>query len=265
MKTIDDDAPDPDQKFVLLTRSHPDLEGETDEGLLTYMALKDDDVDLAQRACEQLHHRHAHFLLAWCYKERYQTFGDSAEDFINETFLRAYRQAKSFVCTDLSQARQQVLAWLFRILRNVFIDSVRSEGRRPLVRMEEGSDDWLYDIVSEDSVAAEECQVTNAEDALQDGTVSAQRKNLVLKFRATLKPLEKEIFDLTAQFWSSAQGQTEIDTDLRDGVCERLGIKKCSLRVYRKRLLDRLKAFILEHETITIASLKNHEKQAESQ
>jgi hypothetical protein len=107
--------------------------------------------------------------------------------------------------------------------------------------------------------------VSGGVDGVQDAAVSAQRKTLVLKFRETLKPAEQEIFDLTAQFWSSAQGQTEIDDDIRDGICEKLAISKCSLRVYRKRLLDRLKAFILKHETNTIIPLTDHEKRAESQ
>jgi RNA polymerase sigma factor (sigma-70 family) len=266
LKTNDDnDAPEPGPDLVILTRNHPDLEVEPDDGLVTYMGLQDEDVDLSQRACEQLHHRHAHFLLAWCYKKRYQTFGESAEDFVNETFLRAYRQAKRFVCTDLSQAREQVLAWLFRILRNVFIDSLRSELRRPAIRNQEGTDDWLHDILVEDDFEAGERCVSGGVDGVQDAAVSAQRKTLVLKFRETLKPAEQEIFDLTAQFWSSAQGQTEIDDDIRDGICEKLGISKCSLRVYRKRLLDRLKAFILKHETNTIIPLTDHEKRAESQ
>jgi len=260
-----DDVPDPAPNLALVTHNHPELEAESDDGLVVYMALKDQDLDLAQRACEQLHHRHAHFLLAWCYRERYQTFGDSAEDFVNETFLRAYRQAQHFVCTDLSQGRQQILAWLFRILRNVFLDSMRSENRSPLVRIESGPDDKPSDNFAENVIAAEEGQAAKAPDNIHHNAVSAQRRNLVLQFRATLKPLEQEILDLTAQFWNSAQGRTEIDDDLRDGICNRLGIKKCSLRVYRKRLLDRLKAFIQEHEITTIAPPSYHEKHAESQ
>jgi RNA polymerase sigma-70 factor (ECF subfamily) len=51
-----------------------------------------------------------------------------ADDVVQETFLRAWRSARLF-----DPNRGNARAWLFAILRNVIIDSARSQARRPAV------------------------------------------------------------------------------------------------------------------------------------
>jgi RNA polymerase sigma factor (sigma-70 family) len=222
------EAPEP--VTGLVTRCHPELDGEPDDGLVTYMAFKATDEEQALKACEELHHRHARFLLAWCIKHRQETFGDSAESFVNATFLKAYQEAESFVCTDPSQRTDQVLAWLFRIMKNLYLDSLRAENRRPVVRGLDAETERL-----------EEIEERRQEEAEQ---VPTGRKAALLEFLETLLPKDREILTVTAQFWDPDKGESVIDDGVREGICREYGMTESSLRVRRKRLRDRAKAFI---------------------
>jgi RNA polymerase sigma factor (sigma-70 family) len=216
----------------LITRSHPELENDTDDGLVTYMAFQTTDEEMALKACEQLHSRHARFMLGWCIKNRNETFGESAEDFVNKTFFKAFTEADKFVCPDSADGTNQVLAWLFRIMKNLYLDSRRAEGRRPVARPN-GEAAWLEEI--------EERQRESAEQ-VPTGTTAAMRA-----FLKTLSPKDKEILTSTAEFWDPKKGEAVIDDDVREGICAEYGLTESSLRVRRKRLKDRAKAFIQQN------------------
>ncbi|NUR59830.1 MAG: RNA polymerase subunit sigma-70 [Catenulispora sp.] len=66
------------------------------------------------------HRRHLHLL---CY--RMVGSYDDAEDLLQETFLRAWRERESF------QHRSSAKTWLHRIATNVCLDHLRRTGRRP--------------------------------------------------------------------------------------------------------------------------------------
>jgi DNA-directed RNA polymerase specialized sigma24 family protein len=217
----------------LVTRSHPELAGEPDDGLVTFMAFKDTDGETAFKACEELHSRHARFLLAWCIKHRKETFGDSAESFVNTTFFKAHRDADQFVCTDRTNATNQVLAWLFRIMKNLYLDSLGAEGRRPVIHCPDGEIEWLEDIEEKRQEAVKQ--------------VPTGRKAAVLIFLETLSAKDHEILTVMAEFWDPEKGEPVIDDDVRKGICSDYGLTESSLRVRRKRLKDRAKAFIQEH------------------
>jgi RNA polymerase sigma factor (sigma-70 family) len=213
----------------LVTRSHPELENETDDSLVTYMAFKDTDEEMALKACEQLHSRHARFMLAWCIKNRNETFGESAEGFVNKTFFKAFTEADKFVCTEIADGTNQVLAWLFRIMKNLYLDGRRAEGRRPVVRPN-GEAAWLEEIEERQREAAEQ--------------VSTGDKAAMREFLETLSPKDREILTVTAEFWDPKKGEAVIDDDVREGICKDNGLTESSLRVRRKRLKDRAKTFI---------------------
>jgi DNA-directed RNA polymerase specialized sigma24 family protein len=221
---------EPEPVAGLVTRCHPELQSETDDGLVTYMAFKATDEELARRACEELHRRHARFLLAWCLKNRKETFGESAESFVNGAFLKAYQEAARFVCTDNAQATNQVVAWLFRIMKNLYLDSLRAESRRPAIR-----------YTNEEWTQLEEIEEERQESAAR---VPTGRKAAAAKFLQTLDPRDREILTVTAEFWDPEKGEAVVDDDVRDGLCREFGLTESSLRVRRKRLKDRAKDFI---------------------
>ena len=222
-------------QVVLVSCSQPQLENESDDGLLTDMALKAIDEELALRACEELHRRHARLLLGWCIKNRCDTFGDSAEDFVNATFAMAYQEADGFVSKGPKKRPTQVKAWLFQILRNLYIDSLRSEKRRPVMRNPEGEDRWLENIAGRSEVAQKH--------------ITTGRQAMVLEYLQTLSAKDRDILTVTSEFWDRDKGESAVDSDVRNGICREHGMTECSLRVRRKRLIDAGKDFIKERET----------------
>jgi len=93
------------------------------------------DADVTVR---QLYARHAGALQG--YVERFCPDRTSAEDIVQETFIRAWQHLPR-----LSAAGPQVRPWLFRVARNLLIDADRAARSRPItVRVppaEEGRDD----------------------------------------------------------------------------------------------------------------------------
>lgn len=66
----------------------------------------------------------------------------SAEDIVQETFLRAMEHADTLNRLDKHQCR----AWLFKTARNLFIDRVRREAARPETGVKEETQDDLSRI-----------------------------------------------------------------------------------------------------------------------
>jgi RNA polymerase sigma-70 factor (ECF subfamily) len=64
-----------------------------------------------------------------------------AEDLTQETYLRAYRAFADFRGGDIR-------AWLFTILRHVFLDECRRRGRQPVVELENDDADALDAMVA---------------------------------------------------------------------------------------------------------------------
>ena len=66
----------------------------------------------------------------------------SAEDIVQETFLRALEHADVLNGLDKHQCR----AWLYKTARNLFIDRVRREAARPEAGVKEETEDDLSQI-----------------------------------------------------------------------------------------------------------------------
>jgi RNA polymerase sigma-70 factor (ECF subfamily) len=97
------------------------LTADTDEQLVVRASLGED------RAFGALVERHSQklFRLAW----RMSHNESDAEDAVQETFLRTYRQLRRF------DARSKFSTWLYRICVNYTLDLIRNRGRQPLTAM----------------------------------------------------------------------------------------------------------------------------------
>jgi RNA polymerase sigma-70 factor (ECF subfamily) len=80
----------------------------------------------ADAAIRQLYCRHAEALHV--YVERFCTDGTSADDVVQETFIRAWRHLSKLGADD-----RPIRPWLFRVARNLLIDADRAARARPVL------------------------------------------------------------------------------------------------------------------------------------
>lgn len=114
-------------------------------------AARDELAGDADAAVRQLYARHA--LALRRYAERFCPDRASAEDIVQETFIRAWRHLPQLSSEDFP-----VRPWLFRVARNLLIDADRAARSRPVtVRpqpAEEGRDDTGLDRVLDQQLVA---------------------------------------------------------------------------------------------------------------
>jgi RNA polymerase sigma-70 factor (ECF subfamily) len=90
---------------------------------------------------------------------------EEAEDLVQETYARAFRNWRSF------QPGSNMRAWLFRILTNLNVDRGRREQRAPDMRSIEEGDYFLYNRLEESGTPDDDERVV--ERLSQDGVVQA--------------------------------------------------------------------------------------------
>jgi DNA-directed RNA polymerase specialized sigma24 family protein len=246
MEASFDDAPEADSTPVILTSERPHLAGEPDDGLLTYMALKEIDPQMAEDACVELHKRHSRLIAGWCSKRRFETFGEAVQDWVNQTFARAFNKAGSFSCEAKLPSETKtklVQGWLFSILEHLFLERCRREAREKKLRDSDVNGEWLANVPNPSQIEAED-----------DGeSVSTGRKALVVRFMEGLVEDDRKLLVITGQYYDVKLKRVEIPPDIRHAIHSELGVTEGSLRVRRNRLLNRLETFILENEqTITV-------------
>jgi RNA polymerase sigma-70 factor (ECF subfamily) len=101
-------------------------------------ADRDESAGDADAAVRQLYAHHAVALRG--YVERFCPDGASADDIVQETFIRAWRH--------LPQLRGDgppVRPWLFRVARNLLIDASRAARSRPVTVPVQGAEEGLDD------------------------------------------------------------------------------------------------------------------------
>jgi RNA polymerase sigma-70 factor, ECF subfamily len=111
--------------------------------IATQNAARDESARDADAAVRQLYARHARALHV--YVERFCPDRASADDIVQETFIRAWRHLPQLSADD-----RPVRPWLFRVARNLLIDANRAARSRPIiaqVQPEEGRDDTGLDQV----------------------------------------------------------------------------------------------------------------------
>jgi RNA polymerase sigma-70 factor (ECF subfamily) len=105
----------------------------------------------ADAAIRQLYCRHAAALHA--YVERFCSDRTSADDVVQETFIRAWRHLPK-----LSADGRPIRPWLFRVARNLLIDADRSARSRPVIvhalSEDAGTDAGLEQVLDRELVAA---------------------------------------------------------------------------------------------------------------
>ncbi|MEP7024049.1 MAG: sigma-70 family RNA polymerase sigma factor [Actinomycetota bacterium] len=92
----------------------------------------------ADAAIRQLYARHATALLR--YVERFCPDRASADDIVQETFIRAWRHLPQ-----LTADNRPIQPWLFRVARNLLTDAARAAKSRPVTAQPQGDEDSCDD------------------------------------------------------------------------------------------------------------------------
>jgi RNA polymerase sigma-70 factor, ECF subfamily len=104
----------------------------------------------ADAAIRQLYRRHAEALHV--YVERFCSDRASADDVVQETFIRAWRHLPRLSADD-----RPIRPWLFRVARNLLIDADRAARARPVVRAlqdeDAGTDSALDQVLDRELVS----------------------------------------------------------------------------------------------------------------
>jgi RNA polymerase sigma-70 factor (ECF subfamily) len=144
---------------------------------------------------------------------------DDANDLVQETYARAYASVGRFV------AGSNVRAWLFRILRNLFVDSYRRERSSP-----------VRAGLEEDDQAAE--GVTSTEPLRGDDELERLRGVVAEDIESALRSLS---VDARAIVLLDLEGLTE--TELAEVLGCSLGTVKSRLSRARAKLRERLRDY----------------------
>jgi RNA polymerase sigma-70 factor, ECF subfamily len=106
----------------------------------------------ADAAIRQLYRRHAEAL--HIYVQRFCTDRTSADDVVQETFIRAWRHLPKLSADD-----RPIRPWLFRVARNLLTDANRAARARPVVLQvlpdeDAGTDAGLDQVLDRELVSA---------------------------------------------------------------------------------------------------------------
>jgi RNA polymerase sigma-70 factor (ECF subfamily) len=158
-----------------------------------------------EHAFAALTERHRRELHVHCY--RMLASYDEAEDAVQETFLRAWRNRAGF------DGERLFRAWLYRIATNVCLDQLRASGRRPLVSTSFNEVPWLtpypdrlLDELAPASIEAE------------PDAIAVSRETIELAFLAALQVLPPRqraaLIFRDVLGWSAAETASLLDTSV---------------------------------------------------
>ena len=173
----------------------------------------------ADAALRQLYTHHARALHS--YVERFCPDRTSADDIVQETFIRAWRHLQQLSADD-----RPIRPWLFRVARNLLIDADRAARARPMT---------VQALWAED--ARDELQ---AEDARDDSGLE--------------QVLDRELVSAALQHLSPAHRTVLVETFYNGGtlatVARQLGIPHGTARSRLHYALQALRQQLQEHDAI---------------
>lgn len=182
---------------------------------------------------DELYHKEMipHMSLLYNYALRLTNNEDDAKDLIQDTYLKAYR----FI--DKYQHDTNAKAWLFRILKNSFINNYRKSSRTP-DQVEYSEVEDFVDLMKDESAPVTDMRRDMYDNMLGDDVVRAM-ESLNEEFRTIiiLSDLEEMTYEEIAEI-------LEIP----------LGTVRSRLHRARKAMQEKLYTFAVNHGYITKAT-----------
>lgn len=170
-------------------------------------------------------------------------FGETADDFVNATFIKAFDRAETFTCptgTSAEEQKKRVIGWLFTILENLLRDSFKAEAREREFR------EHNVDVAEVRTDERFEFPLDQDSELPQ----LSPRAALAARFlKEELNEEDADLVRLSANLFDFARNEPVFDSALLKGVCERMELTPSGLRSRRKRIFERLRQYIDQHES----------------
>lgn len=193
-----------------------DFDNESDADLLVYMQVQDSKAMAAWGVFYKRHAPEVYRRLRHSFQR--QLGDDGVEELHTLTFQKAFERAHRFEARsdDRKAQARQVIKWLCKIAKNLFLNSLRQQLKMPTVPF------------TEDPPAAR-----FSEEAVSDDLIEAAREVL----DNDLSDLERTVLLETATWMDTATGESNMPRGAAKALADRLGTKAVNMTQIRKRAL----------------------------
>lgn len=235
---------------------------ETDFELLTTVGCADIDRGQAERALGTLYDRYGQLLKGVAEIGRWDERGVDSDALITLTFLKVWAKAGGFDPRKRyrnTTEESAVKLWLLAIFRNAFLDELRKLGRRPDLKLvnpqeldgrridsDEDNEDAEDDSPEDDLAGREICEPTEHFRGEPLAAVNSRDVALVQQWLSTLGVDDRTLLLTSVEYIDFKTNKFLIPPEQLNGLAAMLGILPETVKVKRARMLQRLKAFLLE-------------------
>jgi RNA polymerase sigma factor (sigma-70 family) len=225
---------------------------ETDFNLLTIIGCAEYDTQAAEAALQELYARHARRLNEAGINQEWEALGIDVEEMVIRTFATIWTHAGRFESSKSYPGKPVETAislWVYRIFENEFRSELRKIHRKrnhaPQIMT---VDDTVLEINDEQ---------TQAEDGdAEESVPETPRVVWTKEWLDTLSERDRKIMILSTNYINPITGKCAIPKDELVALAGQLKLAPASIKVKRKRMMERLRDFIAEKEK-TETSNKN--------
>jgi RNA polymerase sigma factor (sigma-70 family) len=207
----------------------PDLSQETDEDLLIYMTMREDDPLVAKEAWAEFYRRHIDYMRGKCREVcRGILAGSGPDDLAQLTFIKAYERANTFKSggiNDLDRLRLRVRAWLGRIAQNIYRDMLR--GRK-----------------DSKELAVDKEDLEEAPEQVQAAPTTSTYKRLLDEAIDALSEKKQHVLRVTYQYNQPGKKHQRLPNHVAEELATTLNTTSDNVRQLRRRALQEVNQFI---------------------
>jgi RNA polymerase sigma factor (sigma-70 family) len=209
--------------------SRPDFNSDSDEDLLFYMSMQEEDRPSAEEAWAVFYSRHKNYLLAVCRRAFYSSIGDlGVEDLVHDTFVRVFLKAHTYkpIGENANYALANLRAWLGRIAANLHRSYLRSQ---PNVEYTDDSDSFMD---------------RTTEEATDGPAEESDMLPLVRQALRTLTDREREILTASYLWYEPGAGCKKMPSEELKILMERFQTTAENIRQIRSRAFGKVEQYL---------------------
>jgi RNA polymerase sigma factor (sigma-70 family) len=207
----------------------PDLSHETDEDLLVYMTMREDDPLTANEAWAEFFRRHIDYMYGKCQEVcRGILAGSGPDDLAQLAFIRAFERANTFKpgpTKDPDMLRLRVRAWLGKIALHIYCDMLR------------GRKDWK-------ELAVDKQELEEVPEQLPAAPTTSAYKQLLDDAIDSLSEKKQHILRVTYQYNQPGRKHQRLPNDVSEELAKTLSTTSDNIRQLRRRALQEVNQFI---------------------